>query len=98
MFTLPLPSLFQQKMITLLKNKDKEGFDILYDCYSNVTYGVGLHITEDEELAEQIVENTFIFIWNNIDKYNPSQTSFDVWIFSIVRGQASTMNFLTQGL
>lgn len=89
MFTLPVPGLFQQEMISLLKNKDKEGFDILYDSYSAALYGVGLHITEDEELAEQIVENTFIFIWNNIDKYNPLETSFDVWIFSIVRREAS---------
>jgi RNA polymerase sigma-70 factor (ECF subfamily) len=81
----------QQEIICLLKNKEKEGFDRLYDTYSAALYKLSLHITRDAKLAQQVLENSFIFIWKNINTYTPSQISFGVWLVSIVKQEAANM-------
>ncbi|QHT65310.1 hypothetical protein GXP67_00785 [Rhodocytophaga rosea] len=86
--------LAQQEIISLIKNKEKEGFDRLYDTYSVALYKLSLHITSDDKLAQQVLENSFVFIWKNIDTYTPSQISFGVWLISIVKQEANKMAHL----
>ena len=86
--TLPQSSITEQKMISLLIKKEKEGFDLLYDTYSASLYLISLTITRNETMASQVLENTFIFIWKNIDAYNPSKGRFGIWLVWIVKQEA----------
>lgn len=87
-----MSTLEQQELIALLKNKEKEGFDRLYDTYSVALYKLSLYITCDDKLAQQVLENSLIFIWRNINTYNPSQISFGLWLISIVKHEAAKMS------
>ncbi|MDO1451585.1 sigma factor [Rhodocytophaga aerolata] len=87
-YTLHQISLAEQKIVSLLKDKNKEGFELLYDTYSKSLYTLSLHLTSNSSVAEQVMENTFIYIWKNIDSFLPARSSFGVWLVCIVKGEA----------
>lgn len=78
----------EQQIVSLLKDKRKEGFELLYDRYSKSLYIISLHITGNTSKAVQVLENTFIYIWKNIDSYTPATSSFGVWLVWIVKQEA----------
>lgn len=88
-YTLHQISLAQQEIICLVKKKQRDGFDLLYDTYSATLYTISLNILDNETMALEVMENTFIFIWKNIDSYTPSKGSFGVWLVWIVKQEAS---------
>lgn len=91
-YTLDEGSTADQKIVSLLKDKRKEGFEMLYDIYSKSLYTISLHLAGNSFMAEQVMENTFLYIWNNIDSYTPAKSSFGVWLVWIVKRQASKLN------
>jgi hypothetical protein len=36
----------------------------------------------------EVLENTFIFIWENISSYTPSKGRFNIWLVGIVKQEA----------
>ncbi len=87
-YTLFPNSTEEQKVISLLKKKGKEGFDLFYDTYSASLYRLSLNITRNESMAEEVLENTCIFIWQNIHSYHPSEGRFGIWLVYIVEQEA----------
>jgi RNA polymerase sigma-70 factor (ECF subfamily) len=87
-YTLPQTSIAEQKMISLLREKQKEGFDLLYDTYSAPLYIISLNITGNKTKALEVLENTFIFIWKNICSYTPAKGRFGIWLVWITKQEA----------
>jgi RNA polymerase sigma-70 factor (ECF subfamily) len=87
-YTLSQTSVADQKIISLLEKKQREGFDLLYDTYSAPLYIISLHITGSEAMTLEVLENTFIFIWENISSYTPSKGRFNIWLVGIVKQEA----------
>jgi RNA polymerase sigma-70 factor, ECF subfamily len=71
--------------IFLLKNKNQESFSDLYDSYSRALYGVTFKMVNDNEVAEDILQEVFMKIWENIDKYDSSKGTLFTWMINITR-------------
>jgi DNA-directed RNA polymerase specialized sigma24 family protein len=87
-YALPQIRTAEQQVVSLLKSKHKEGFELFYETYSKFIYIISLRITGNTSLAMQALENTCIYIWKNIDSYTPSNCSFGVWLVWIVKQEA----------
>jgi RNA polymerase sigma-70 factor (ECF subfamily) len=74
-----------QGMVTALKQKSAKGFTLLYDSYAPVLYGVVCRIIKDPALSEDILQEVFVKVWNNIDNYNTAKGAFFTWLMSITR-------------
>lgn len=71
-----------QRLVSACQNGDVDAFGGLYDLYINQVYRyVYYRVTKDE--VEDIVENIFIRVWENIDKYKPGKHPFSSWLFRI---------------
>ncbi len=75
----------EEELIALLKDKTKAGFDYLYENYSRALYGVIYNIIPDEEKAQDLLQDVFVKIWNNIEQYDASKGRFYTWIFNVAR-------------
>lgn len=59
--------------------------DLLYDCFSPALYGVIGKIIGFGEEAEDAMQEVFVKIWNNSEKYNPNKGRIYTWILNITR-------------
>ena len=75
-------------LVPLLKSGDVNAFEQLYDSYSSMLYGIILRIVEDEMEAENLLQDCFIKIWQNIASYSPEKGRLATWIINIARNTA----------
>jgi RNA polymerase sigma-70 factor (ECF subfamily) len=82
------PLLAEQELISLLKAKDKKGFDLLYSLYSPAMYAIVLKIVHSQELAQDVLQDSFVKMWKNIHTYDASKGSLFTFILNITRNTA----------
>ena len=88
-----------EKLILGLKNQNQAVFSYIYDNYSGALYGVIYRMVEDEEKANDILQESFIKIWSNADKYDPEIARLYTWMYRICRNTAlNYMNLKSEKL
>lgn len=87
--------------MALLKAKDEKGLRVLYDHYSAALYGVILRVVIEKETAEDVLQESFVKIWNNIAAYDVSKGRLYTWLLNIARNTAidkiRSKNFRNEG-
>jgi RNA polymerase sigma-70 factor (ECF subfamily) len=74
-----------QNMSDLLKQcrqHDAYAFRKLVEMHQPMVYSFAFRMLCNEEDARDAVQDTFIRVWKNMDKYNPEQ-KFTTWLFAI---------------
>ncbi|MES2381359.1 MAG: RNA polymerase sigma factor [Bacteroidota bacterium] len=75
-------------LVSALKEKNREAFSYLYDNYSAALYGVINRITQNEEIANDVLQEAFVKIWKNIDNYSREKGSIYTWMLNVCRNSA----------
>lgn len=75
----------EEELVYLLKIRDTSGLEYIYDHYSKALYNVIIQIVQAEELAEEVLQETFLKIWNNFAQYDDSKGRLFTWFSNIAR-------------
>jgi len=75
-------------LIILLQQQSREGYNYLYRQYSGVLFGVINKVVYDEQTAQDVLQDVFVKIWNNISQYNPQKGRLYTWMINIARNAA----------
>ena len=75
----------EEELVQLLKSGDKSSFSYLYDNYSGALYSIIFKMVSNQELAEDILQETFVKIWNNFSAYDSSRGRLFTWMLNIAR-------------
>lgn len=75
----------EEQLVLLLQREDVPAFEYLYDNYSAALLGIIYKIVEDKELAEDILQEAFVKIWNNFKAYNAQKGRLFTWMLNITR-------------
>ncbi len=75
----------EEDLITLLQRRDQTAFAYLYDNYSAALNGVIARMVDDTQLAEDILQETFVKIWNNFGQYDAAKGRLFTWMINITR-------------
>lgn len=78
-------SLTEEELVRSLRNHEKAGIEALYDMYSASLYGVILRIVNETNLAEDILQETFVKIWNSFSSYSTDKGRLFTWMVNIAR-------------
>jgi RNA polymerase sigma factor (sigma-70 family) len=78
----------EEELIQLLLNRDRRGIEILYDNYSSALYGVILRIVRNDEVAEDLLQEAFLRIWNNSGQYDSAKGRLFTWMVNVCRNLA----------
>ncbi len=78
----------ESNIVALLKQRDKEAIELLYEHYSPALYGMILRIIPNEALAQEVLQDVFVKIWNNADKYDADKGKLFTWLAQIARNAA----------
>jgi RNA polymerase sigma-70 factor (ECF subfamily) len=71
-----------------LRVKDRSALEYLYDHYSAAVYGVVFRILKKEEIAEEVLQDVFMKVWDRFDNYDSSKGKLFTWIVNVARNQA----------
>lgn len=82
------PHIDEAQLISRLKAQDKEAFAYLYDNYSAALYGVVFRIVKKEDIAEEVLQDAFMKIWNSMAQYESSKGRLFTWMFNVARNLA----------
>jgi RNA polymerase sigma-70 factor, ECF subfamily len=75
-----------EALLAAIAAGDREGpLRELYRRYSGRIHGLGLQLLSNPGLAEELVQESFVRIWRNADRYDPARGSPASFIFTIAR-------------
>lgn len=75
-------------MIHLLRQQSREAFNYLYRQYGGVLYGVIYKVIGDEQTSQDVLQDVFVKIWNNVAQYNSQKGRLYTWMINIARNAA----------
>ena len=78
----------QDQLIIRLHNQDRTAIGDLYDAYGAALFGVVLRIVQSRELAEQVLQDTFVKAWRHGASYDHSKGRLFTWLLNIARNTA----------
>ncbi|UII76665.1 RNA polymerase sigma factor [Flagellimonas sp. HMM57] len=83
-----MSTLIEKHIVSLLAEKDDKAISLLYDHYGDTLYGVAYKVLRDDDLAQDVLQESFIKIWKKADTYDASKAKLFTWLFRIVRNTA----------
>jgi RNA polymerase sigma-70 factor (ECF subfamily) len=77
--------LSEDKLVEGLKNMDESAMSALYRMYSDSLYRVISTIVVIEEVAQDLLQETFIKIWKSFKHYDPGKGRLYTWMARLAR-------------
>jgi RNA polymerase sigma-70 factor (ECF subfamily) len=78
-------------MLASVANGDADAFERLYQATAAKIYGVVLRIVRRHDLAADVMEGTYLHIWETAGKFDPALSSPMGWMMAIARARAIDM-------
>ena len=75
----------EEELILLLQRKDQKAFSYLYDNYSGALNGIIHRMVDEVQLAEDILQEAFVKIWNNFSQYDSNKGRLFTWMINLTR-------------
>lgn len=75
-------------MVRALKCQETIAIRALYDMYSAALLGVITRIVQHSETSEDLLQETFVKIWNSADSYDPGKGRLFTWMMNVARHMA----------
>lgn len=81
-----LPLIDERELLIQLGDGKETAFNILYDRYANKIYSRLLKLTQSEQLADELLQDTFIILWNKRHTINPD-LSIKSWLYKVAENE-----------
>jgi RNA polymerase sigma-70 factor, ECF subfamily len=75
-------------LLAAIAKQDAAAFERLYDATRAKLYGVLLRILGRPELAEEVMQETYLKVWRMADKFNPAIATPITWMVALARNRA----------
>jgi RNA polymerase sigma-70 factor (ECF subfamily) len=62
--------------------------ETIYDRFSSAIFAAAYRLTSDRGTAEEVVQETFLALWNRAESFDPSAGSLAAWLHTIARNRA----------
>ncbi|MBV9770450.1 MAG: sigma-70 family RNA polymerase sigma factor [Bryobacterales bacterium] len=78
----------ERALITRLQQRDPQALAELYDRYGRLAYSLVLRIVRDSAIAEDLVQETFLRVWNRVHSIDSDKGAIGSWLLAIARNRA----------
>ncbi|MBR9921203.1 MAG: sigma-70 family RNA polymerase sigma factor [Bacteroidetes bacterium] len=73
------------QLVQLIKDQNEEGLSLLYQNYSGALLHMIMKIIPEQNLAEELLQDTFVKIWDKIHLFDPTKGRLFTWMAQIAR-------------
>jgi RNA polymerase sigma-70 factor (ECF subfamily) len=75
-------------LIGRLQRRDPQALAELYDRYGRLAYSLILRVVRDTGVAEDLVQETFLRVWNRVQGFDADKGSIGPWLLAVARNRA----------
>lgn len=75
-------------LVDRIAHRDAEALARLYDRYSAIMMALAQRILRDSGEAEDVLQEAFVQVWKQAERYNPARSSVSTWLVLIIRSRA----------
>ncbi len=83
-----MSTLLENHIVELLQERNDKAISLLYEHYGDTLYGVAFKVVRDEDLAQDVLQESFVKIWKKSDSYDSTKAKLFTWLFRITRNTA----------
>ena len=76
------------ELIERLQRHDPQALADLYDRYGRLVYSLILRVVRDSGTAEDLVQETFLRVWNRAQGLDSNKGSIGPWLLAVARNRA----------
>jgi RNA polymerase sigma-70 factor, ECF subfamily len=76
------------QLVQRLQRRDPQALAELYDRYGRLTYSLILRVVRDVGIAEDLVQETFLRVWNRVHGFDAAKGAIGPWLLAVARNRA----------
>ncbi|HJT87853.1 MAG TPA: sigma-70 family RNA polymerase sigma factor [Bryobacteraceae bacterium] len=75
-------------LLARLQHRDPQALAELYDKYGRMVFGLILRMVRDRGIAEDLVQETFLRVWNRVGGFDSERGAVGPWLLAVARNRA----------
>ena len=75
-------------LLVRLQRRDPQALAELYDRYGRMVFGLILRMVQDRGTAEDLVQETFLRVWNRVGGFDAEHGAVGPWLLAVARNRA----------
>jgi RNA polymerase sigma-70 factor (ECF subfamily) len=75
-------------LVLAVASGSEDALGALYDRHAAGIHAVAYRLTGDRGIAEEVVQETFLALWNRAEAFDPGVASLGTWLRSIARNRS----------
>jgi RNA polymerase sigma-70 factor (ECF subfamily) len=75
-------------LVLAVASGSEDALGALYDRHAAGVHAVAFRLTGDRGIAEEVVQETFLALWNRAEAFDPDVASLGTWLRSIARNRS----------
>jgi RNA polymerase sigma-70 factor (ECF subfamily) len=76
------------ELIKRLQGRDPHALAEIYDRYGRLVYSLIVRVVRNSAIAEDLVQETFLRVWNRAQGFDTERGAFGPWLLSVARNRA----------
>jgi RNA polymerase sigma-70 factor (ECF subfamily) len=76
------------ELVVRLQRRDPQALAELYDRYGQLVFRLILRMVRDNGVAEDLVQETFLRIWNRVCSFDSDRGAVGPWLLAVARNRA----------
>jgi RNA polymerase sigma-70 factor (ECF subfamily) len=76
------------ELVRRLRARDPHVMTTLYDRYGRLAYSLIFRVVRDASAAEDLVQETFLRVWNRAQSFDEQRGALGPWILTVARNRA----------
>jgi RNA polymerase sigma-70 factor, ECF subfamily len=77
-----------QELMRGVVRRDRAAFAALYDRTAPQLFGIAMRILRQREEAEDVLQETFVAVWDRAASFDPGRGSVMTWLVTVLRHRA----------
>jgi RNA polymerase sigma factor (sigma-70 family) len=78
----------EAELVQGLRGHDNNAYKYLYMYYRGSLYNAILQLIADKEIAADVLQDVFVTVWKQIDKYDEKKGKLFTWLIRLTRNMA----------
>ena len=68
--------------------RERRAFDLFYERYAQIIFNLCVRILRDEAEAQDVLQEIFLQIWREAERFDATRASVKTWLFTIARSRS----------